>query len=348
MLFLLLGSMLASTFTVTHAQTYPLDSMWVSPSAINYNQYNASVGTLFNVSVWASMENGTYDWQVTMHFNATVFQEVNTWYSAGASSAFFAGHTTVAIWPVVNNTAGTDELVESLIGVTYAPQTNASLLIVEFNITSMPTATSGPLTGLFDINATGTAGTFFRDWDENNIVSAANLYDATYTLAQVSELVATIATNCTWVYQGRTVYVNVTISNFAEPPEDVWVTLYYDITADKSIGAYPVYLDMEQSCTFPFTWNTAGIPCLNYTLTAVATTPTGSNTFTDGNITIRLVGDVNGDGRVDLRDIALMAHAFGSTPTSSNWNPAADLNGDGTVDMKDIAIVARNFGEHYP
>ena len=73
--------------------------------------------------------------------------------------------------------------------------------------------------------------------------------------------------------------------------------------------------------------------------------PTGSDTFTDGNITVRLLGDVNGDGRVDLRDIALVARAFGSegpnylfpsSPSSKNWNPNADINNDGVVNMKDI------------
>ena len=59
-----------------------------------------------------------------------------------------------------------------------------------------------------------------------------------------------------------------------------------------------------------------------------------------------VTGDINGDGRVDMKDIALVARAFGSTPTSPNWNPAADINGDGTVNMKDIALVARNFGQH--
>jgi endoglucanase len=57
------------------------------------------------------------------------------------------------------------------------------------------------------------------------------------------------------------------------------------------------------------------------------------------------LGDVNGDGRVDLKDLALVARAFGSTPTSPNWNPAADINGDGTVNMKDIALAVRNFGQ---
>jgi len=59
---------------------------------------------------------------------------------------------------------------------------------------------------------------------------------------------------------------------------------------------------------------------------------------------VRIMGDVNGDGMVNMKDIALVARAFGSTPTSLNWNFAADLNRDGMVNMKDLALVARNFG----
>jgi len=161
-------------------------------------------------------------------------------------------------------------------------------------------------------------------------------------------VVTEITTSSTWVYQGHAANVSVTVSDIGGFPENVWVTLYYNVTAGESIDAYPVYLNAGQTYTLVFTWNTAGIPYLNYTLTAVATILTGSNTLSNGTITVRLLGDVNGDGRVDLKDIALVARAFGSTPNSPNWNPAADLNGDGIVNMQDIAIVARNFGQQYP
>jgi hypothetical protein len=54
--------------------------------------------------------------------------------------------------------------------------------------------------------------------------------------------------------------------------------------------------------------------------------------------------DINGDGRVDARDIAIVCKAFGTKLGSTNWNPDADINGDGKVDAKDIAIVCKNFG----
>jgi hypothetical protein len=62
-------------------------------------------------------------------------------------------------------------------------------------------------------------------------------------------------------------------------------------------------------------------------------------------VTVTIPGDVNGDFKVNMRDIALVARAFGSTPGASNWNPNADINDDGTVNMRDIALAARNFGQ---
>jgi hypothetical protein len=178
----LLNSIITSLQNQIADRERALGSVWVSPSTIAYSTDNASVGTLFNVTVWANMQNGTYNWQVTMKFNASVFQEVACGYTAGTASAYFAGHATVPVSPVVDNVAGSIVLGESLIGNDYAPEENASLMYAEFNITTMPTPTKTPLTGLFDINATGTSGTFFDDTSGNTFVSAANLYDASFAL----------------------------------------------------------------------------------------------------------------------------------------------------------------------
>jgi hypothetical protein len=43
-------------------------------------------------------------------------------------------------------------------------------------------------------------------------------------------------------------------------------------------------------------------------------------------------GDVNGDRRVNMRDIAIVAYSFSSTPVTERWNPIADVNGDNKVD----------------
>ncbi len=61
-----------------------------------------------------------------------------------------------------------------------------------------------------------------------------------------------------------------------------------------------------------------------------------------------LIGDINGDFKVDMKDIAFVARAFGSKPGSSNWNANADFNNDGSITMRDVALMARHFGTTDP
>jgi hypothetical protein len=56
--------------------------------------------------------------------------------------------------------------------------------------------------------------------------------------------------------------------------------------------------------------------------------------------------DLNGDGVIDMHDVAAGAHAFYSQAGNHNWNSAADLNYDGVVDMRDIAIIMKVFGKN--
>jgi hypothetical protein len=52
------------------------------------------------------------------------------------------------------------------------------------------------------------------------------------------------------------------------------------------------------------------------------------------------VGDVNGDGRVDVGDVGVLLNAMGSGTVV----PEADLNRNGLVDVTDFAILLGNYG----
>jgi hypothetical protein len=74
--------------------------------------------------------------------------------------------------------------------------------------------------------------------------------------------------------------------------------------------------------------------------------------------TVRLIGDITGsiygvpDGKVDVKDVSLVARAYGSKPGQPNWNPLADITGaeylvpDGKVDVRDVSLVAKSFGKY--
>ena len=58
-----------------------------------------------------------------------------------------------------------------------------------------------------------------------------------------------------------------------------------------------------------------------------------------------LRGDVNGDFKVSLGDLVILAKAYGSKPGNPNWNSTADIDGNGVVGLSDLVILASNYGE---
>lgn len=55
--------------------------------------------------------------------------------------------------------------------------------------------------------------------------------------------------------------------------------------------------------------------------------------------------DLNKDGHVDIRDVVIVAIAFGTEEGDPGWDPRADVNGDGLVDIFDLVTLAIHFGE---
>ncbi len=57
--------------------------------------------------------------------------------------------------------------------------------------------------------------------------------------------------------------------------------------------------------------------------------------------------DVNQDRVVNILDVALVAIAYGSTPTDARWNPAADFDYNNVIDILDVAQIAFYYGATY-
>ena len=59
-------------------------------------------------------------------------------------------------------------------------------------------------------------------------------------------------------------------------------------------------------------------------------------------------GDIDDSGMVNGDDLAILAYAWLSTPTSANWYAPADLTGDGVVNGDDLAVVAYGWLQCIP
>jgi len=58
-----------------------------------------------------------------------------------------------------------------------------------------------------------------------------------------------------------------------------------------------------------------------------------------------ILGDINGDGTVNIGDILICAVAFGSEPGDLKWNPIADLDSNGIINILDLVKIGVNFGK---
>jgi hypothetical protein len=77
----------------------------------------------------------------------------------------------------------------------------------------------------------------------------------------------------------------------------------------------------------------------NHTLSASAFDSFGASAGESWNVSVRLMGDVNGDCKVNIVDLATVGKNFGN-PVGGD----ADISGDGVVSLMDLVMVGKSYG----
>jgi len=159
-----------------------------------------------------------------------------------------------------------------------------------------------------------------------------------------------VVSSATQVYVGQVVNITATVQNQGIFTETFTVTCKYELEGiEHIIGVMTINnLAPQANTSIIFTWTTTDITV--HTIKAeipplTGETDTADNTMTSPTtVKVKILGDINGDGKVDMTDVYEIAKAFGSYPEHPRWNPDADLNKDGKIDMRDIYRVVTNFG----
>jgi len=152
-----------------------------------------------------------------------------------------------------------------------------------------------------------------------------------------------------WVYQGRLVNITVTVENKGMINETFQVRTLYDSNVIESVTIQE--LPPGNETAFTVVWNTENVSaCYNYTISAEAETVPyefnlTDNTYINGFVKIRFLGDANGDDKVDMIDLYVVTQAFGSYPDHPRWNPDADMDQNNLIDMRDLYLTSINFGK---
>jgi hypothetical protein len=154
----------------------------------------------------------------------------------------------------------------------------------------------------------------------------------------------------TIVGEGYTIRLNVSIRNAGYHTETFTLKAYANATfaASKIVAILS-----ESSTTAIVTWNTSGFVkgCYNISVIAEAVpyeTNTTDNNCADGTVFVAFAGDVNGDEKVEGKDVAWLAKCYNFQSGQLGYLVNVDINDDEKIDGKDIAILSKNYGKFEP
>lgn len=154
----------------------------------------------------------------------------------------------------------------------------------------------------------------------------------------------------TLIWEGLPVDINVTVANYGSYEETFNVTIYVN---DDAVHTFTDVTLTKTSfttltCTLVIIGGSGGKRTIRAYAWPVPEETEVADNQASGMVLIVFPYDVNGDGKIDVKDLYLVARAYGSDPSRPNWNPNCDTNGDNKIDMKDYYAICKHYGTVYP
>ena len=348
---ILVAAIIMGVIPAIRAAPPPAPAVWVTPENLFFDTAHNSLGDKFNVTIWMSTTGPSYVWQVKVNFNASQIMAARVDYTGVGKSEFFAGHGTIPVTPTIDNTTGFVVHGESLVGSDSVPAGSNSLFWIEFKIMAAP-QNGETLSSLISVEDPASGNTFILDPDLNTI-SGVSVGSAAYNFSPpppVRDLTVTdLSISNDHPKQGQNVTITIVVLNNGTITESFPVEIELD---SSIIGTLQVdSLATGSSKTLTLEWNTTSASTGKHTINAMIEVMAGdtnpANNAMSKPITILSATgpstDLNGDGKVDMKDVAIIASAFGTKDGDARWNAIADVSMDGIVNLFDVALVAKDF-----
>ncbi|MGA2309333.1 MAG: dockerin type I domain-containing protein [Candidatus Bathyarchaeia archaeon] len=377
MIFMTLVSLLAASIIIktTHAQTNPvylsmelvatppLQDLDASANVLETPSTPTPIGQNFTVEIHlrgatvSNIPNGLFAVEVNFNFSNILSYAIPTDFTnylgqpgGVLNPPLFTGTTYGDFY----NSSGGGVVGYEGLGITDVGGWNAAdglVATITFHIIKQPQGSRGEPTVHLSLECVSDLVTLIQtygggigpirtmDWVALSVIHGA--VQGSLTIDALDKTVVVI---------GQTANVTVLVANYGSFDATFNVTAYANAT---SIASENVTLVSGASTVITFSWNTYGNVYGNYYVNASAYPVLGGTnmaniTWQDPWIIVTGKGDINGDFKVGLSDLSMLAKAYNSTPDRPNWNPNADLNDDGKVSLSDLSILAKSYNQHYP
>jgi len=221
-------------------------------------------------------------------------------------------------------------------------------------VSNMPGCSQTQLTFIWNTTGLPFGSSYAVKASATNVVGEKNLannefVDGTIHVGEYHDVdVEDITLPLSHLYTSQSINITVKVANKGNYYETFNVKLRYNDNLIESQTVTELAPKEEMSLTF--NWNLASVsPCRNYTMWAEASQVVGEidvedNIMVYGEVYVRLMGDVDGNGVVNILDISAVAIAFGADLSSPKYQKYLDFNLDGVINIIDIAAAAANFG----
>jgi len=305
-----------------------------SATTLSFNPTEMQLSSLqqFIVNITINSVTDLSAWQLKIAYNPTIIQCINV---SIPENNIFAGHSTTGLSFKIDNKIGT---ITAFNGLWETTGVSGSGVICQITFNAI----NPGISSLTFKDVMNLSGTYLIDSKDNLI--PIETYDGIVTIAPTGFRIYKFNVQ----NHNVTILTNSSLTNF-----NYNSTLkFLEFSLNGTIGTVG-------SCS-------ASIPkeLLNGTFAVLinnkATIYSTSEdkfdkhicfTYNQGQLYIKILTtlpeDLNGDRKVDAKDIAIVGKAFGSYPGNPRWNPIADLDKNLKVDAKDIAAVCKAFGKFY-
>jgi hypothetical protein len=313
---------------ILHALPPVSTMVFVEPTVFRKSQ-----GTSFFVNISVEDVVDLYAFDISLYYNTTLLDALSL--TEGPFLKSFGG--TITIISEIDDFEGKVRFVPSLMGTPTGCNGSGTLFTIAFKSSA---------------SAAGSSNLTLQDTELSNYNAEPiehSLVDGLVTILPVGTITHTVIV-------GGNEYYFVTISSSAITNfvyDDAQKLISFDATGPEDLIGFTnitiptALLTLPISDTFIVLFDGHGI-C--YTKAANATHYSLYFTYSHSpheiEIKRTLVGDLNGDRKVDIFDIVTVAIAYDATTTSSNWNPSADLAAPwGKINIFDVVMVARYYGK---